>query len=504
MAAHIEFIRVGKTFGDCVAARSLTFSVRRGSIHGIIGENGAGKSTAMKMLFGMYRPDAGEIRIDGKVIDFSSPNDAFRARIGMVHQHFMLAEPMTALDNLLLAQDGGPCQILNRKAALLKYRALAERYGFEIDFERPVEELPVGVQQRLEILKVLAHDAEILILDEPTAVLTPQEVRDFFGQVRRLRDEGRTVLIISHKLREIMELADDVTVFRQGTTVAERKTSETSIEELAELMIGRKDVHPKSKAVSPGETLLRLSGLGLRGPTGLLQDLNLEVRAGEIVGIAGVEGNGQDVLLRLMSEGAHRRDLLVGEGELLGLPMPEWSPASLRARGVAYFPEDRLRYGVLENRPAEENFLLGQQWRADFRKGPFIDQKKLHAAAAAAVREYHVQPPKLDLAIGRFSGGNQQKFVVARELAASPKMIVAAQPTRGVDLGAVRFIHGRLLEAKERGAGVLLISSELEELMELSDRIVVLYRGRFNARFDRAPFDEMKLGQAMGGREIAP
>lgn len=500
----IEFRGVNKSYGKVHASRDLDFRIPRGSVHGIVGENGAGKSTAMKMLFGMETPDSGEILIDGKPVDFGSPADAMTAGIGMVHQHFMLAGPFTALDNLLLAEGGSPFRGLSRKEARARYADLAKRYGFEIPLDRPVEELPVGVQQRLEILKILSRDPRILIFDEPTAVLTPQETREFFVQIRKLREEGRTILIISHKLREIVDITDEVTVFRHGHVVGHRFTRDTTCGELAELMIGRRDTQPAATPARPGDVLLKLSGFSFSHGLQTLDRVDLEVREGEIVGIAGVEGNGQDALIQALTEGeVHRRDF-DGAATVFGRDLARSSNRDLREAGAAFFPEDRLRFGVLENRSARENFLLGQQNGPAFRRGLFLNLANLRQKTLSAMKEFDVHPPDADLAIGRFSGGNQQKLVVARELSRSPKFVLAAQPTRGVDLGAVRFIHGKILDAKARGAGVLLLSSELEELMFLSDRILVMYKGRFIASFDRSPFDENLLGQAMGGREVAP
>lgn len=499
----IEFRGVNKSFGKVHAGRDLNFSVARGTVHGIIGENGAGKSTAMKMLFGLERPDDGLILLDGKPALFDSPTDAMAAGIGMVHQHFMLAGPFTALDNLMLAEGGSPFGLLSRDEARKRYVSLSKKYGFEIPLDRPVEELPVGIQQRLEILKILARDPRVLIFDEPTAVLTPQETAEFLAQVRRLRDEGRTILIITHKLREIMEVTDEVTVFRHGRAVGHRRTRETSLDELAELMIGRHDRQPAGLPARPGAVLVSLKDFSFTHGLQALNGVDLEVREGEIVGIAGVEGNGQDALIQALAEGKRHRRSFGGEARLLGLDLAHADNDRLRRAGAAFFPEDRLRFGILENRPASENFLLGQQTTGEFRHGPLLDTASLRGRTLAAMKEFDVNPADADLPLGRFSGGNQQKLVVARELSRSPRFILAAQPTRGVDLGAVHFINSKILDAKARGAGVLLISSELEELVSLSDRILVLYKGRFIASFDRAPFDENLIGQAMGGKEFA-
>ncbi len=497
---RIEFRNVSKSFGSVKASQNLCFSVQPGSIHAIIGENGAGKSTAMKMLFGLEHPDQGEILVDGKLCSLSSPTEAMDLGIGMVHQHFMLAGPFPAIDQLILAQPGGGLSFLSRAKALKHFRALAEKFGFKIDLTQPVEALPVGAQQRLEILKVLARDPKILIFDEPTAVLTPGEVQEFFQQVRELRDRDCTVLIITHKLREVMDLSDEVTIFRQGAVVGHHKTQETSAEKLAELMMGQVDRLPGKTRGQGASPVLTLKDFALKSPEGSLGPLSLEVRSGEIIGIAGVEGNGQDRLIQSLTEARLHSARMSGSGYLLERSLATSKTSELRAAGAAFLPEDRLRYGVLENRPADDNFFLGLQNQAKFRRGPWIQSGPLKSAVLEVFQKYNVQPQNMNLPLGRFSGGNQQKFVVGRELSTHPKFILAAQPTRGVDLGAVRMIHERLISARDRGAGILLISSELEELIHLCDRIHVIYRGQLIDHFSAEEFNEQALGLAMGGR----
>ncbi|MBO9666369.1 MAG: ABC transporter ATP-binding protein [Bdellovibrio sp.] len=483
----VEFKGISKAFGDCVANSDITFSVQPGTIHGIVGENGAGKSTAMKMLFGLYRPSGGEIFVHGKPADFDSSIDAMNAKIGMVHQHFMLAEPLTALDNILLQQKGSAFSLLPRKEQKDKLDEIAKRYGFEIDLMAKVEDLSVGAQQRVEILKILSQHSEILILDEPTAVLTPQEVRDLFQNLQRLKAEGKTILIITHKLKEVMALTDNVSVFRAGRVVANRKTSETSVADLAELMVGRRLQNPQERRTAIGTTtVLKVEELTAQIGAHRVENIGLEIKSGEIVGIAGVEGNGQDILIRaLLDESAfHKKDFsgkITINGEL------------------GSFPEDRLRFGVLPSRPAYENYLLGQHRHPKFAKGLFLKMKEVLKATKDAMELYDVRPRKESLEFDRFSGGNQQKLVVARALLQNPQVVVAAQPTRGVDIGAIEFIHDQIRKSRDAGAGVLLISSELDELMALSDRILVLYKGHFVAEFPRTSFDEISIGAAMGG-----
>lgn len=485
-SAVIEFRGVSKAFGECVANRDITFSVTAGEIHGIVGENGAGKSTAMKMLFGFYRPDQGEIFLQGEKTSFDSPLAAMAQKIGMVHQHFMLAEPLTALDNILLQQKGSAFSLLPRAEQKKRLDEIANKYGFHINLEARVEDLSVGEQQRLEILKVLSQDSQILILDEPTAVLTPQETQDLFKNLRLLKHEGRTIIIITHKLKEVLQLTDSVTVFRAGSVIAQKKTSQTNIEELAELMVGRRlpKLEERKTAIDTSKVLLNIRDLRAFSGAQFVQDLNLQIRAGEIVGIAGVEGNGQDALIRaLIDPDALDKKSLHGKIESKGT----WGS----------FPEDRLRFGVLAKRPLYENFLLGQQKR--FARGPFLKLKELIQATKDALETYDVRPRDEKISLKNLSGGNQQKLVVARALSQKPDLILAAQPTRGVDIGAIDFIHSEIRKCRDRGAGILLISSELDELMALSDRILVICKGHINAEFQRGQFDEIALGTAMGG-----
>ncbi|WP_413291736.1 ABC transporter ATP-binding protein [Bdellovibrio sp. HCB185ZH] len=483
----VEFRRISKIFGDCVANEDISFKVTAGTIHGIVGENGAGKSTAMKILFGLYTPSGGEFMVHGTTQNFTSSIDAMKAKIGMVHQHFMLAEPLTALDNILLQQEGGAFSLLPRAEQIKHLNEVAKRYGFEVDLHAKVEDLSVGAQQRVEILKILSQNSEILILDEPTAVLTPQEVQDFFKNLRQLKAEGKTILIITHKLKEVMALTDEVTVFRAGKVVGCRKTSETSISELAEMMVGRRlqNPHERSTAIDP-KPVIEIQNLSASLGNHRVENLNLTVRTREIVGIAGVEGNGQDILIRALLD-KH------------GFSKKHLSGKIITHGSVGSFPEDRLRFGVLPTRPAYENYLLGQHRSTKFARGIFLKLNDVIQATRAAMEQYDVRPRNENLTFASFSGGNQQKLVVARALLQKPQAVIAAQPTRGVDIGAIEFIHNEIRAARDAGSGVLLISSELDELMALSDRILVLYKGHFVAEFSRQEFDEIKIGAAMGG-----
>jgi simple sugar transport system ATP-binding protein len=498
----VEFIGIGKKFGECHAARDLTFQIAAGAIHAIVGENGAGKSTAMKILFGLYQPEVGTVRVQGQEVHFNSPTEAMDLGIGMVHQHFMLADPLSALDNILLFQKSAKAlQPLNRQEHQAHLQKLAAEYQFDIDWNAPVQSLSVGTQQRIEILKILSQDSKIIILDEPTAVLTPQEIEDLFRNLRKLKAKGCTILIITHKLKEVMAVADAVTVLRAGRVVTNKKISDTSVEDLAENMVGRKIKNltlSERTHFSNQNFILKLSDVNLSGAEGSLTHINLQVRTGEIVGVAGVEGNGQDGLIRSLLD--PRSLKLGGAIEIKAQSTLELSASQIRGLGLAAFPEDRLRFGALKQRPLYENFILGYHNSAEYSRHGFLKFKTIFEKTKAAMEKFDVRPRDFLSPLDKLSGGNQQKLVVARELQNNPDFILAAKPTRGVDIGAIEFIHEQLLAARNRGAGILLVSSELEELMTLSDRIVVLFKGQIVKEFLRANnYNEVQIGAAMGG-----
>lgn len=500
----VELRELSKQFGNVAANAGVNLRVEAGTIHGVIGENGAGKSTAMKLLYGMLRPDAGGILIGGRKCVWASPADAIAMGIGMVHQHFMLADPYSALDNILLGAEPIRRGMIDRQTARARLSALASQYGLPVDWERPVEELPVGVQQRIAILKLLYRDASILILDEPTAVLTPQETNGLFENLKKLRAEGKTILLVTHKLKDVMSFTDRVTVFRAGKVTGEVETSQTSPQELANLMVGRKvvlgiQVRPARPSAEPAIEVASLSLTGAGGSRHRLMDVNISVKLGEIVGIAGVEGNGQSELLRAILHPRDSRCRTSGTIRLLGQDVTGLAARKIRELGVAVIPEDRLREGLLLDRPVSENFLLGLHRGHAFDRWGLLDAKKLAKAATLALREYDVRPPELALPAGRLSGGNQQKLIVAREFQRQPRVLIAAQPTRGVDVGAIEFIHSRIVRARDEGAGVLLISAELDEILALSDRILVMFEGRIVVEFARGQVTERELGLKMGG-----
>jgi simple sugar transport system ATP-binding protein len=500
----VELRGLSKRFGTCVANDGVNLRVAPGTIHGIVGENGAGKSTAMKMLYGLYRPDAGEILINGKACTWSTPADAIATGIGMVHQHFMLAGPHTAVDNILLGAEPTHLGFINRKEARRQLDVLSKEYGLQVDWEQPVEKLPVGIQQRVEILKLLYRNANILILDEPTAVLTPQESDALFRNLKPLRNRGKTILLITHKLKEVMALTDRVTVFRGGKVTGEVETARTNSQELANLMMGRKVLLkvevPKANPLP--ELALEVTNLSLNGSGGdrtRLSDVSFAVKRGEIVGIAGVEGNGQSELLQAV---LHPRDpdcRSSGTVSFMGHDVTNWSAREIRHLGVAVIPEDRQNEGLLLERVVSENFLLGLHRDPEFSHRGVLNSRKLTTVAARALEEYDVRPAELTIPAAKLSGGNQQKLIIAREFHRDPKVLIAAQPTRGVDIGAIGSIHKRIVRARDEGAGVLLISAELDEILTLSDRILVMFEGKIVGEFLRGSADETTLGLRMAG-----
>jgi simple sugar transport system ATP-binding protein len=500
----VEFVKVSKRFGAVAANDELNLHIEGGGIHAIVGENGAGKSTAMKMLYGVYQPDSGEIRLDRVPRNWRSPADAIAAGIGMVHQHFMLAGPCTALENIVVGAEPTRCGFLRLEDALQRVRALAEQYGMPVDWPAPVETLPVGIQQRVEILKLLYRNARILILDEPTAVLTPQEAERLFENLGLLRAEGKTIILVTHKLKEALAVADRVTVMRAGRVIGERESSETDVAQLAELMLGRKvRLAVSAQPAEPGGPVsLEVRALNLerkQGRGAQLSDISFSVKRGEIVGVAGVEGNGQTELVAALLRPAELRGRLSGGIWMLGREVSNWDAGRIRALGVAVIPGDRGAEGLLPEQSLEENFLVGHEGLPSFSHLGFLRRRNIRDAAARAFEEHKVWPRDPTLAAGRLSGGNQQKLIVARELDRPPGLLFACQPTRGVDVGAVESIRARIIKARDDGAGVLLVSSDLDEVLALSDRILVMFAGRIAGEFPGHRVSEIEIGVAMGG-----
>jgi ABC-type uncharacterized transport system ATPase subunit len=497
----IELVGISKRFGPVAANRDVSLSVAAGSIHGIVGENGAGKSTLMSILYGFYEADAGEIRIAGEQRRIRSPADAIAAGIGMVHQHFMLVETLSVVENVVLGAEGGAFLkggIGKARAALAK---LSGDYRLAIDPDAIVGELSVGLQQRVEILKALYRGAEILILDEPTAVLTPAEADQLFALLRALKAQGKTVILITHKLREIMDVTDRVSVMRRGEMVAHVATVETSPPALAEAMVGRRvllrvEKQPRER----GAPVLDAVGLSCRDGRGTetLKDVNLTLHEGEIVGIAGVAGNGQSELLEVLAGLIQpSRGVIRLGGQILAAA--DRHPARLRDLGLMHIPEDRHRSGLVTAFSAAENAILGYQHDPAFGSGPLLSPARIEAHAREAFAAYDVRPPDPALKTAKFSGGNQQKIVLAREIERGPKVLLVGQPTRGVDIGAIEFIHRRLVALRDAGVAILLVSVELEEVMALSDRIIAMCGGRITGERIAEQADERDLGLLMAG-----
>ncbi|MDA0632988.1 ABC transporter ATP-binding protein [Nonomuraea sp. MCN248] len=494
----VQLEGITKRFPGVVANHDISLTVEAGTVHAIVGENGAGKSTLMKILYGMQKPDEGTIKVDGQEVSFRTPSDAIQAGIGMVHQHFMLADYFTVLENIVLGAEPSTAGVLDKAGARRRINELAERHGLRVDPDRLVEDLGVGDRQRVEILKVLYRGARILILDEPTAVLVPQEVDELFENLRELKAGGLTVIFISHKLDEVLSIADAITVIRRGTTVASVDPAGTTARHLAELMVGSELPTPETRESTVTDTVMfQASGLTMEAEGGrrLLDDVSFQIHQGEIVGIAGVEGNGQSELI----EAIMGMRQVGGELSLAGEDIAAWPTRRRREAGIAYIPEDRHRQGLLLEASLWENRVLGHQTRPPARRGIWIDRRASRADTQRIVEEYDVRTPGVDTLALALSGGNQQKLIVGREMSGDPKVLIAAHPTRGVDVGAQAAIWEHLRNARAAGLAVLLISADLDELIGLSDTLYVIYRGRFAARLDPSGVTPERLGGYMTG-----
>ena len=499
MTSAIELIGIDKRFGAVHANKDVTLSIAQGSIHGIIGENGAGKSTLMSILFGFYAADKGEIKVKGQPVKIKSSSDAISHGIGMVHQHFMLVDPFTVLENVVLGAEGGKLIGPALAKAREELTRLARDYELEVDPDAIVGDLPVGLQQRVEILKALFKGAETLILDEPTGVLTPDEADHLFRILGQLRDQGKTVIFITHKLREIMAITDHVSVMRRGELVGTKETKNTSVEELAELMVGRRVLlRVKKGKAKPGQVVLDVKNLTWKDHKGTVRvdNVSFNVRAGEIVGIAGVSGNGQSEILELIS-GISRptSGQIIFEGKDIGIL---GDPRHVREEGLAHVPEDRQHRGLISSFDASESIILGWHYDEALGKGFRLDREAVVKRCKAEMQEFDVRPDDPLLMSAKFSGGNQQKIILARELERDPDLLIVGQPTRGVDIGAIEFIHKRLIALRDQGKAVLLVSVELDEIRSLSDRIIVMFAGKIMGERDSSA-DERELGLLMAG-----
>lgn len=505
----IELIGISKAFGPVQANKGINLTVPRGTIHGIVGENGAGKSTLMSILYGFYRPDAGEIRIAGQPIAITDSQTAIRAGIGMVFQHFKLVRNFTVLENVILGAEDGPRLGTSLTRARGELTRLAREYELSVNPDELIEELSVGHQQRVEILKALYRKADILILDEPTGVLTPSEADHLFRILKGLRDEGKTIILITHKLREIMEITDNVSVMRRGEMVATVRTAETSPAELAELMVGRKVLLRVDKApAQPGAPVLQIEGLRVVDPDGVerLRGIDLTVRAGEVLGIAGVSGNGQTELLELLGgfpeAGSKASGRVVIAGQAVPLIGAGADAMSRRAAGIGHVPEDRQAEGLILDFAAWENAIFGEH-RDPRWGGLIVDNDAIRDDTRGKMERFDVRPRNCNLAAKNFSGGNQQKLICAREIESDPALLLIGQPTRGVDIGAIEFIHRQIIALRDQGAAILLVSVELDEILSLSDRIAVMFDGRIMGERDAATATAGELGLLMAGAEGA-
>jgi ABC-type uncharacterized transport system ATPase subunit len=487
---------IGKRFPGVVANDDVNIDVHRGTIHAIVGENGAGKSTLMKILYGVQRADSGTIEVNGETVDLHSPADAIKAGVGMVFQHFMLADNLTVLENVVLGSEG--MHGIGAKARA-EVERLSAAYGLGVEPDRLVEELGVGARQRIEILKVLYRGANIVILDEPTAVLVPQEVDELFDNLRELKAEGLTVIFISHKLDEVLSVADEVTVMRRGSTVDTVDPASVTARQLAELMVGSELPSPSTESSTVGdEVLIAVESLTLPSPAGrpLVDDVSFTIHRGEILGIAGVEGNGQAELVEAIMGVRHG---VTGTVTVAGQDISRLSTRRRRESGIGYIPEDRQRHGMLLDAPLWENRVLGHQTRPPSARGFLIDRRAARKDTERIIEEYDVRTPGPDVLGGALSGGNQQKLIVGREMSGDPILLIAAHPTRGVDVGAQAAIWDQIKTARREGLAVLLISADLDELIGLSDRIEVILRGALVGEFDPSTVTPEQLGSAMTG-----
>ena len=498
MSIAVELRHISKRFPGVVANKDVSLKVETGSVHALVGENGAGKSTVMKILYGMQRPDSGEIFINGQQVNFKSPYESIAAGIGMVHQHFMLADNFTVLENIILGDEPTHARQIDFKAARIKINEMSKLYGLEVDPDELVENLGVGQRQRVEILKVLYRGANILIFDEPTAVLVPQEVDELFRALHGLREKGMSIIFISHKLDEVLRVADEVTVIRAGATVAEVKAKAVTSRQLAELMVGSELPKPETKGnTKRDQVVLELKNVTVpsKGARNILSNISFRLHAGEVIGIAGVEGNGQSELTETIL------GLLEYTGSIFynGESMDTKSVADRRDLGIGFIPEDRQRQALMLGSPLWENRILGYQRSKPVFNGFVLDKRATIEDTKVIMQEFDVRAPGPNTLATALSGGNQQKFIVGREMVHAPKLLVAAHPTRGVDVGAQGAIWEELRKARENGMAIVLISADLEELIGMSDRLLVMLRGEIAAELDPANTTPEKLGAAMTG-----
>ncbi|MGX8177573.1 ABC transporter ATP-binding protein [Exiguobacterium sp. Helios] len=496
----IEMLNIRKEFGSFVANDNITLQLRKGEIHALLGENGAGKSTLMNVLFGLYQPEAGEIRVRGEKVNITSPNVANDLGIGMVHQHFMLVQNFTVTENIILGAEPKAGLKIDRAAAREKVRQISEQYGLAVDPDAKIEDISVGMQQRVEILKTLYRGADILIFDEPSAVLTPQEIKELIQIMNRLIAEGKSIILITHKLKEIMEVADRCTTIRRGKYIGTVDIDETMTQSrLAEMMVGREvNFNAEYSKATPQELVLDIKDLVVKDSRGIkaVDGLNLDIRAGEIVGIAGIDGNGQTELIEAIT-GLRKADS--GEIFLNNKSIKNLKPRKVTESGVGHIPQDRHKHGLVLDYSIGHNMVLQTYYQKPYSKAGIMNYGQVMEKAKTLIEKFDVRTPSPETFARALSGGNQQKAIIAREVDRSPDLLIAAQPTRGLDVGAIEFIHEQLVLEREKGRAVLLISFELEEILQVSDRIAVLYEGRTVAFLDPKETNEIELGFLMAG-----
>ena len=495
----IEMLNITKEFPGIIANDDITLQLRKGEIHALLGENGAGKSTLMNVLFGLYQPEKGEIRVRGEKVSITNPNIANDLGIGMVHQHFMLVDTLTVTENIILGQEPTKFGKINIKDASAEIRKISEQYGLRVDPDAKISDISVGMQQRVEILKTLYRGAEILIFDEPTAVLTPQEIKELIAIMKKLIAEGKSIILITHKLKEIMEVCDRCTVIRKGKGIGTVNIAETNPNELASLMVGREVVFKtEKKDAEPAEVVLSIEGLTVKDARNVtaVKGLNLEVRAGEIVGIAGVDGNGQSELLEALT-GLRKIDS--GTIKLRDKNITKLAPRKMTESGIGHIPQDRHKHGLVLDFTMKENMVLQTYYKEPYSKMGVLQYKEITKKAKDLIAEYDVRTPSENTLARALSGGNQQKAIIGREVDRNPDLLIAAQPTRGLDVGAIEFIHKKLIEQRDHGKAVLLVSFELDEIMNISDRIAVIYEGQIVAIVNPKETTEQELGLLMAG-----
>ncbi|KAB2333109.1 ABC transporter ATP-binding protein [Cytobacillus depressus] len=496
----LELKGITKRFPGVVANDSISFQLKRGEIHALLGENGAGKSTLMSIVFGLYQPDEGEIYVNGQPVVMDNPNKAIEKGIGMVHQHFKLVEPFTVTENIILGMEPKNGAKIDIKGASKKVKELSEKYGLDVDPSATIDSISVGMQQRVEIIKTLYRGADTLIFDEPTAVLTPQEIGELLEIMRRLVAEGKSIILITHKLKEIMEIADTCTIIRRGKVIESLEVARSNPQELAEKMVGKAvNFKTEKQKATPKDFLLDVKDLVVAGEKGrnAVKQLSFSLRAGEIVGIAGVDGNGQTELIEALTG---MRPVQSGDILLEGKSIVNQSPRTISEAGISHIPEDRHKHGLVLDFSVSENAILQTYYQKEMSPNGFINKKAMDELSTRLVKEFDIRTPGIETKVRSMSGGNQQKVIIAREIERNPNVLIAAQPTRGLDVGAIEFVHKQLISQRDQGKGVLLISFELEEILNVADRILVLFDGEVVGETTPETTSDQELGLMMAGK----